>query len=118
MISLFSSILLQAAEGGGMAQMLLLVGMLAVFYIFMILPQNKKNKRQRKFVEGLSRGQAVVTAGGLHGKIVSVDNHTVILEIDRGIKVKFEKGSISSENTAVLTEGSKPALDKKAEATS
>jgi len=121
MTFIFSSILLEAAAGGGggTMQMILLVGMLAVFYIFMILPQSKKQKKQRKFVEELKKGQQVVTAGGMHGKIVSVEDHTVTLEVDRGIKIRFEKGSVSLENTTALTEGKeKPALDKKEETAS
>lgn len=96
------SILLQAEGGAPMGQMILLVGMLAVFYIFMILPQSRRQKRQRQFVEELGKGDTVVTSSGMHGKIVSMDGNTVTLEVDRGIKIKFERGSISKENTDLL----------------
>ena len=85
-----------------MGQMLLLVGMLAVFYIFMILPQSRKQKKQRKFVEALKKGDQVVTSSGMHGKIVELNDATVLLEVDRGIKVRFERGSVSMENTETV----------------
>jgi preprotein translocase subunit YajC len=109
-----SILLQQPASGGGgsMVQMLFLVGMFVVMYIFMVLPQRRKQKKQQQFLQSLSKGDSVVTAGGIHGKIVSVEEHTVTLEVDRGIKIKFEKGSISSENSEALKEASKKAAEK------
>lgn len=104
---MFSAILLQAAPGGGVGHWILLGGMVIVFYFFMIRPQQSKQKKQREFSEGLKKGDKVVTAGGLHGKIISASEHTVTLEIDKGINVKFERGSISLENTSVVNSGDK-----------
>ena len=94
-----------------MGQMILLVGMLAVFYIFMILPQSRRQKKQRKFVEELKKGDHVVTTSGMHGKIVSLDEQTATLEVDRGIKIKFERGSISQENTTLVNADKKELKD-------
>lgn len=99
---MFNAIFLQASGGAPMGQMLLLVGMLAVFYIFMILPQSRKQKKQRKFIEDLKRGDQVVTTSGMHGKIVDIDDVIVVLEVDRGIKIRFERGSVSQENTEAV----------------
>ena len=77
------------------SQLLLLVGIVIVFYFFMIRPQQKKAKEQRKFLENITKGDSVVTAGGIHGKVVSVEADVVVIDIDRGTKITINKGSIS-----------------------
>ncbi len=109
---MFNAVLLQAEGGAPAGQMILLVGMLAVFYIFMILPQQRKQKKQRKFVEELGKGDQVVTASGMHGKIVAMDEQTVTLEVDRGIKIKFERVSISMENSQLLNADKKEVKEE------
>ncbi|SOD91693.1 preprotein translocase subunit YajC [Spirosoma fluviale] len=96
------SILLQAAAGSNTSMIynvLLWVAIIGVFYFFMIRPQQKKQKDQKSFVENLKKGDSVVTIGGLHGRIASVDATTITLEVDRGVKMTFEKSSISREAT-------------------
>jgi preprotein translocase subunit YajC len=97
MISL--TILVQAPTGltQALPQILLWVGILGVFYFFMIRPQQKKQKEQRSFVDNLKKGQDVVTIGGLHGKIVTVDDKLVTLEVDKTTRLKFEKSSIARD---------------------
>ena len=95
------SILLQAA-GQNTSQyftIALWVGVLAVMYFFMIRPQQQKQKDQKNFVSSLKKGDIVVTIGGLHGRIASVEATTVIIEVDRGIKMTFEKSAISRDAT-------------------
>ncbi len=87
-------ILLQAAQGDYM-QFILLGGMVAVFYLFFIRPQQKKQKDQKKFIEAVKKGDQVVTVGGIHGKVFSVADDTVTIEVDRGMKITLEKSSIS-----------------------
>lgn len=77
-----------------------MVGVMIVFYFFMIRPQQKKQKDQQKFREGLKKGDSVVTIGGLHGKVYAVEATTVTLEVDKGIKLTFEKTAVSQENSA------------------
>ncbi|MDH5603873.1 MAG: preprotein translocase subunit YajC [Cyclobacteriaceae bacterium] len=93
-------ILLQA-EGGSMfnGQMLLLVGIVIVFYFFMIRPQQKKAKEQKKFLENIAKGDSVVTIGGIHGKVVSVEGDVVVLDVDRGTKLTVNKASLTVEAT-------------------
>ena len=93
-------ILLQAggAAPGGQYQMLFLIGgFIIIFYFFMLRPQQKKQKDQKKFISDIKKGDMVVTMGGIHGKIAAVENDSVLLEIDRGTKIKIEKSSISLE---------------------
>lgn len=87
-------ILLQAGQGDYM-QFILLGGMVAVFYLFFIRPQQKKQKEQKAFIEAVKKGDQVVTVGGIHGKIFSVESDTVTIEVDRGMKIILEKSSIS-----------------------
>lgn len=86
---------------------LLWVAIIGVFYFFMIRPQQKKQKDQKSFVENLKKGDSVVTVGGLHGRIASVDATTVTLEVDRSVKMTFEKTSISREATVKPAETEK-----------
>lgn len=93
---MITTLLLQA-EGGGIfsGQMFLLLGIVVVFYFFMIRPQQKKAKQQKKFIEEIKKGDSVVTVGGIHGKVVQVDDLTVVVDIDRGTKLTLNKASIS-----------------------
>ena len=94
------AILLQAAPTGStpmIYNVLLWVAIIGVFYFFMIRPQQKKQKDQKNFVENLKKGDNVVTVGGLHGRVASVDGPTITLEVDRGVKMTFEKTSIARE---------------------
>lgn len=93
-----SYILLQANPSSQLIPNLIFIGaIIIVFYFFMLRPQQKKQKEQKLFREGLKVGDKVVTIGGAHGKIVEVTADTVTLDIDRGVKVVFEKTSISDE---------------------
>ena len=95
------TIFLQAAPDGGMLPQLLMFGaIILVFYFFMIRPQQKKAKDQKKFREELTKGMQVVTIGGLHGRLTAVNEDTVEIEVDKGIRLVFEKSSISLEATA------------------
>lgn len=72
-------------------------------YFFMIRPQQKKQKDTKKFIEEIKKGDDVVTIGGLHGKVSSVEGDVVYLELDRGLKVKVEKSAISADFTKKTT---------------
>ncbi|MCG8476110.1 MAG: preprotein translocase subunit YajC [Cytophagales bacterium] len=75
-------------------------GIFLVFYLFFIRPQSVKQKKQRKFLEELSKGDKVVTIGGIHGTIVSFNETTVVLDVDgKGNKMTFERSALSMENS-------------------
>ena len=95
---MLNTILLQA-EGGGTAQFIMLGLIVVVFYMFMIRPQIKKSKLQKKFREGLSKGDQVVTIGGLHGKIAEIKDSVVIIDVEGGNRLKVEKSAVTSEFT-------------------
>lgn len=92
-------ILLQAATGDNpwMGNLILIGGIVIIFYFFMVRPQQKKQKDQKTYIESLKKGDQVITIGGLHGKIFAIEGDTVIVEVDRGVKMTFEKSAISLE---------------------
>ena len=93
------NLFLMAPSGGegGIMDFLPLVLIIVVFYFFMIRPQLKKQKEQKKFRESLSNGDKVVTIGGIHAKILEVKENTVMLDIGNSLKITVEKSAISSD---------------------
>jgi preprotein translocase subunit YajC len=82
----------QQSEYGGI---IMLVAMFAIFYFLLIRPQQKRAKKQKELVGGLKTGDIVVSAGGLYGKIVTVEDMTLILEIATGVKIKMNRSSVT-----------------------
>ena len=87
------NILLQVQTGGN--PLIFFVLIFGVFWFFMIRPQVKKQKSERKFREQINKGDRVVTTGGIHGKVSNVSEGTVLLDVGEGIKLKIEKSAIS-----------------------
>ena len=92
-------ILLQSF-GSGLAQLFFPIAIVVVAYFFILRPEQTRRKKQTQFIVSLKKGDKVVTAGGLHGKVVSVEGDVVTLDVDRGTKIKFDKNSISFEMTS------------------
>lgn len=76
-----------------------MAAIIGIFYFFMIRPQQKKSKDQKKFVEEVKKGDLVVTIGGAHGRVAEIENDTFILEFERGARIRFSKSAISMDNT-------------------
>ena len=92
------SILAQAASGGSEAmiyQVVMWVGIIGVFYFFMIRPQQKKQKEQKALLNDLKKGDMVVTIGGIHARIYTVEEATVTLELDKGVKLTVDKSAVA-----------------------
>ncbi len=90
--------------GGGPEQLIFLVLILVVFYFFMIRPQMKKAKEQKKFRESIGKGDRIVTVGGIHGKIIDVEEQTFIVEVLDQTRLRVEKTAVSMENTTTLAD--------------
>ncbi len=90
-------ITLLAATGN--MNMIMILLMFVVMYFFMILPQMKKSKAQKKFWSELKKSDQIITSGGIHGKIVDLKDSFVVLETEGGGKLKIEKSAISAEMT-------------------
>ncbi len=96
------NILLQAQEkGAGGPNMFLMMGlMFVVIYFFMIRPQSKRQKAERKFREEIQKGLKIVTTGGIHGKIAEIKDSVLIIDTEGGGRLKIEKSAVSKELTA------------------
>ncbi len=82
------------SAGFGIQNMLFFLGIILIFYFFMIRPQTKRQKEERIFRESLGKGDKVHTIGGIHGIIVTLEENTVILKIDDTTKIRIEKSAL------------------------
>jgi preprotein translocase subunit YajC len=87
------NILLQATTEGN--PLIFFVLVFGVFWFFMIRPQVKKQKKERKFREEIKKGDKVVTTGGVHGKIAEVSDKTVMLDVAEGLRLKVDLTAIT-----------------------
>lgn len=78
----------------GLRGLIMIVAIIAVFYFFIIRPQQKKAKQLRKEREAMKEGDNVVTAGGIHGKIVGVRDNVFVISIGENVRIKVEKTSV------------------------
>jgi preprotein translocase subunit YajC len=83
--------------GGDLSGMLIMMGgMFIIMYFFMIRPQLKKAKEAKKFQESIAVGDKVMTLGGIHGKVLEVDETTVVLGLDQG-RMRVEKAGLAAD---------------------
>ena len=87
--------------------MLPIVGMVAIFWFLIIRPQMKRQKEHQAKVAAVKKGDQVVTAGGLLGKVIKVDDQYAEIEIAQGVKVKAVKATLGD----IVKPGGKPAND-------
>ena len=92
-------ILLQTSSGSGMPMMIMMVGIFVVMYVFMVLPQQRKQKENKKFIDSVQKGDDIVTIGGIHGKVQSIDSETITISVDKSVKLVLEKNSIHVESS-------------------
>jgi preprotein translocase subunit YajC len=98
----FGSVMLQAAgqQPGGMMPLFLMVGMFVVMYFFMIRPQSKRAKEQKKFADSLNANEQIVTTAGIHARINRAnEDGTLQVEISRGTFMTIERSAVSMEMT-------------------
>jgi preprotein translocase subunit YajC len=90
------NVLLEASPAGGMNMsfILMMVAMIAIFYFFMIRPQQKRQKELQKARNAMKPGDKVVLAGGIHGRIKEIDETTALVEISDGVRVRVDKASV------------------------
>jgi len=95
---------MQEFLGEGGSTILMFVLMFVVFYLFMIRPQMKKTKEEKKFREELKKGDKVVTIGGIHAKIAEVKETTLVIDAGEGLRLKIEKSAVSKDNSVGLNQ--------------
>lgn len=104
-MNLLVSLMGASAGQGAIGQFLPLVAIVVVFYFFMIRPQMKKAKEQKKYIEELKKGDKIVTIGGIFGKITEVrDDNTFIIEVEDGSKMRITKNAVSNEASVGLNQ--------------
>jgi len=90
-----------AGKGSGMGSSLIFIFLLIlVFYFFMIRPQQKKQKQVQEAREALKSGDKIITIGGIHGKIIHVQDTTFIIEVEGGNHLKIEKAAVAIDEQA------------------
>ena len=91
-----------APQGQGSQQtwptFLMMLLIIVVFYFFFIRPQMKRSKDQKKFKENLQKGQKIITIGGIHGRIVEIQETTVTIEVENSVRLRMEKTAIAMDN--------------------
>ena len=80
--------------GGGLTMLLMLALIFVVMWLFMIRPQQKRQKELNAFRDSLKKGDKVVTVGGIYGTVLEVNDNKVMLEIDKDVKIKVDKASL------------------------
>ncbi|MBV9962598.1 MAG: preprotein translocase subunit YajC [Parafilimonas sp.] len=94
--------------------LIMMGAIILVFWLFMIRPQAKKAKDQKKFIENLQKGDKIVTIAGIHGTINRVnEDNTLQLETNPGSYMKIEKSAISMEWTQQLAKSMSVEVEKK-----
>ena len=99
---MFLFIVLQGSAGSSVSTIVLIGGMLAIMYFFMIRPQSQREKKAKDYLEQLTVGQQIVTAGGIHGKITRIDADSFQVQIDKMTTVRVEKDAVNAEKTQRL----------------
>ena len=91
-------LLLQDAAPGGFALggLLFPLLILVVFYLFLIRPQQSREKARRTMIGELKKGDRIVTAGGVHGTVVKMEETSLLAEVDNNVKLRFDKNAVAS----------------------
>ena len=91
---MFLSFLQTAGSGSMMASLMPIFLIFVVFYLFIIRPQNKKQKETERMISSLKKGDKVMTIGGIYGVVSSAKDKTVIVKVDDNCKIEFSKSAI------------------------
>lgn len=83
-----------AAQGSSASMWIMLALVFVVMWFFMIRPQRKQQKELQAFRDSLKKGDKVVTVGGIYGTVVEVKDNSLLLEVDRDVKIRVAKSSV------------------------
>lgn len=100
---------------GGPEQIIFMLAMLVVFYFLLIRPQQKKMKQHKAMVESLKRGDAVITSGGIFGRITAVEGNVLTVEIAKNTNIRILKSAVggiaNAETEEKLTKDPQPGAN-------
>ncbi|MDX8398265.1 MAG: preprotein translocase subunit YajC [Mariprofundaceae bacterium] len=83
-----------ASSTSSFTQLVPLILIMVIFYFLLIRPQQKRAKEHRNMVEGLKKGDKIITTGGIHGSITDVKDDTVKVEIADGVRIMVQRDTI------------------------
>ncbi|MBQ6779891.1 MAG: preprotein translocase subunit YajC [Treponema sp.] len=83
-------------QGNILMTVLPFVLIIGIFYLFIIRPQNKKQKETEKMISALKKGDKIITIGGIHGVVHQTKEKTVIVKVDDGTKIEFNRSAVAS----------------------
>jgi preprotein translocase subunit YajC len=95
----FTILMGQPSQDGGpglMSNIILFGSIILIFYFMIIRPQQKRAKERQRMLEAMKKGDKVLTSGGIYGTIAGIDDKIVLVQIADNIKVKIDRGSITS----------------------
>ncbi len=93
-------------DAGSSTGFWIMLAMLFVFmYLFVIRPEGKRKKQRETFQTSIKKGDQVVTAGGLHGTVASLDDHTITLKVSDTVRLKFDRIAVSRTASSPVEEG-------------
>jgi preprotein translocase subunit YajC len=94
----------QSPDQSPIPSFVFLLLIIVVFYFFMIRPQMKRQKDLKNYRESLSKGDKIVTTGGIYGKVTDIKDQTVTVEIADNVRIKVDKNAIVKDNTDLATQ--------------
>lgn len=86
----------EGGQAGGFTAFVPLILMFVIFYFLLIRPQQKKAKEHQNMINSLKKGDKIITSGGIHGTIVSLDDTSVNLEIADKVTIRINRGNVGS----------------------
>ena len=82
-------------SGGAITNIVMIVGMIAIFYFVMILPERKARKKREAMLSAMKKGDRVMTSSGMYATIASIDADEITLQIADGVRAKFSRQAIT-----------------------
>jgi preprotein translocase subunit YajC len=79
-----------------LASLILPIGLVVLFYFFLIRPQSKRQKEQKQMIADLQKGEEIITSGGILGKITSINDNFITLEINKDVSIKIQKAAVQT----------------------
>ena len=101
MTQLLTGLILMAPQSGGdqgssgISTMIMFGSIILIFYFMIYRPQRKRQKEREMLVTSMSKGDKVILSGGMHGKIASIEDTSILVEVDDNTKIRFEKSAVT-----------------------
>ena len=90
-----------SASGGGWSMLIFFLAIILIFWLFMIRPQQKKQKQIEEARNSLQKGDKIVTIGGIHGKICDVRESTFVISVEDNNKLEIEKAAVAIDENSL-----------------